>query len=64
MHHCSKLTFVWVGVWGVKIMKLWLNLTKHTLHRHAFGQKSIGFLIRLNLIIIVVRLVNDTHGTG
>ena len=64
MHYCSKLTFVWVGVWGVKIIKLWLNLTKHTLHTHAFGKKSIGFFIRLNLIIIVVRLVNDTHGTG
>ena len=34
--------------WVVLIRKLWMNLTKHTLHTHAFGQKSIGFFVRLN----------------
>ena len=34
--------------WVVLIIKLWMNLTKHTLHTHAFGQKSIGFFVRLN----------------
>ena len=28
---------------GGLIIKLWMNLTKHTLHAHAFDQKSIGF---------------------
>ena len=28
---------------GGLIIKLWMNLTKHSLHAHAFGQKSIGF---------------------
>ena len=34
--------------WVVLIIKLWMNLTKHTLQTHAFGQKSIGFFVRLN----------------
>ena len=28
-----------------------MNLTKHTLHTHTFGQKSIGFFVRLNFKI-------------
>ena len=31
------------GGLGGLIIKLWMNLTKQTLHAHAFDQKSIGF---------------------
>ena len=33
---------------GGLIIKRWMNLTNHTLHTHAFGQKSIGFFVRLH----------------
>ena len=43
---CYKMGREWV----VLVIKLWMNLTKHTWHTHAFGEKSIGFSVRLNLI--------------
>ena len=42
MPSVSGVTTYGGGLGGL-IIKLWMNLTKHTLHAHAFDQKSIGF---------------------
>ena len=71
MTHNSRVTVIataipsvssitrWGGLGGLFI-KLWMNLTKHTLHAHAFDQKSIGFSLFGLTLNNLVRAVSGT----
>ena len=56
----SKWNILKGGHWEGKVKIIWLNLIMQTLHTHSFDQKSIGFFVWLNLI--VVRVVSETPG--